>query len=60
MKYKSDVPYTWKKMIASVKSLGYFVNRVRIDNDTIFLLKDFTTVCVAESISVERTVPYAH
>jgi hypothetical protein len=60
MKYKSDAPYTWKTMIDSVKSLGYSVNRVRIDNDTVFLSKDFTSVCVSACISVERTVPYAH
>ena len=47
-------------MIASVKSLGYFVNRVRIDNDTVFLSKDFTSVCAAEGIPLERTLPYAH
>jgi hypothetical protein len=60
MKYKSDAPYTWKIMIASVKSLGYSINRVRIDNDTVFLSKDFTTVCVEACITVERTMPYAH
>ena len=27
MKYKSDAPYTWKTMIASVKSLGYSMLR---------------------------------
>ena len=47
MKYKSDAPYTWKTMIDIVKSLGYSVNRVRKDNDTVFISKDFTTVCVA-------------
>ncbi len=60
MNYKSDTSYTWKTMIASVKSLGYSVNRVRIDNDTVFLSKDFTTVCVAAYIAIERTVPYVH
>jgi hypothetical protein len=60
MKYKSDAPYTWKTMIASVKFLGYSINRVRIDNDTVFLSKNFRAVCVAACITVERTMPYAH
>ena len=46
-------------MIASVKSLGYTVSRLRIINDTVSLSKEFTTVCAAESIAVERTAPYA-
>ncbi len=47
-------------MISSVKSLGYTVSRLRIDNDFVFLSKEFTAVCEAENIVVERTVPYAH
>jgi hypothetical protein len=60
MKYKSDAPHIWKIMIASVKSLGYSVNRVRIDNDTVFLSKDFTIVCTSEGIAIERAVLCAH
>ena len=47
-------------MIASVKSLGYTVSRLRIYNDSVFLSKEFTTICAADNIAVERTVPYAH
>ena len=46
-------------MIASVKSLGYYVNRIRIDNETVFLSKVFTTLCAAKCIAIERTDPYA-
>jgi transposase InsO family protein len=60
MKYKSDASYTWKTMTACGRSLGYSINRVRIDNDTVFLSKDFTAICAAANIAVERTVPYAH
>jgi len=60
VKHKSDAPSTWRTMIASVKSFGHSIKRVRIDNDTVFLSKDFTTACAAEGISVERIVPYAH
>jgi hypothetical protein len=47
-------------MIASVKSLGYTVSRLRIDTDSVFSSKEFTAVCATESIHVERIVPYAH
>jgi hypothetical protein len=60
IKYKFDAPYPWKMMITSVKSLGYSINRIRIDNDTVFMSKDFTTICAAKGIAVERTLPYAH
>ncbi len=59
-KHKSDAPSTSKTMIASVKSLGYTISHLRIDNDTIFLSKEFTAVCAAESIADQRTAPYAH
>ena len=52
MKHKSDAPSTWKSMIASVKSLGHTVSRLRIDNDKVFVSKEFTEVCEAESITV--------
>ncbi len=60
MKHKSDAFSTGKTMISSVKSLGYTFSRLRIDNDTVFLSKEFTTVCASESIAIERTAPYAH
>jgi hypothetical protein len=60
MRRKSDASFTWKMMIASVKSLGHSISRVRIDNDSVFLSKEFSSVCLAEGIAVERTVPYAH
>ncbi len=60
MKYKSDAPSTWKTTIVTVKSLCYTISRIRIDNDYVFLSKEFTTVCSKESITVERKVQCAH
>ncbi len=47
-------------MIAKVKSMGYSISRLRIDNDTVFMCSEFTPFCESKSIYVERTVPYAH
>ncbi len=47
-------------MIAIIQFLGYVVSRIRTDNDTVFMCKEFTTVCEIEGIAVERTVPYSH
>ena len=61
MKFKSNANLTWKSMIATVKSIRHSMSRVRIDNDTIFLCADFTTLCESEGIiAYERSVPYAH
>ena len=59
MKYKSDAPSTWMMMIASVKSLGNIVSCMRIDNDSVFMSKDFIAACATYGIIVERTFPYA-
>jgi len=60
MKHKSDNSSTWKSMISSVKSYGYKISRLRIDNDTVLLPKEFTLVCETEGIAMERVVPYSH
>ena len=60
MKNKSDATHVWGAMILSVKTMGYTISRVRIDNDTEFFCKEFTDLCSTETIAVERIVPYSH
>jgi hypothetical protein len=60
MKNKSDATDVWGAMIQSVKTKAYTICRVRIDNDSVFLCKEFTDLCSTETIAVERTVPYSH
>jgi hypothetical protein len=60
MKDKSDATFVWETMISRVKTMGYTISRVRIDNANVFLCKDFTDLCAAETIAVERIVPYSH
>ena len=43
-----------------VKFYGYKISRMRIDNDTVLLSKEFTLVCETEGIAAERTIPYSH
>ena len=44
MKHNSDATSTWKSMISSVKSFGHRISRVRIDNDTVVLSKEYAVV----------------
>ena len=60
MKHKSYATSTWKTMVSNVISLGHVISRVRIDNGTVFLSKEFTLVCKSEGIAVERNIPYSH
>ena len=59
-KDKSHATFVWGTMLSRVKTMRYTISRVRIDNDTLFLCKEFTDLCAAENIAVERTVPYSH
>jgi len=47
-------------MISTVKSTGHSVHRIRIDNDTVLMSAEFTSICHSEEIAVERTVPSSH
>ena len=47
-------------MISNVKSYGCKISRLRIDNDTVLLSKEFTLVRENEGIAIERTVLYSH
>jgi hypothetical protein len=47
-------------MISVVKSTGHSVHRIRIDNDTVMMSAEFTSICQSEGIAVERTVPYSN
>ena len=60
MKHISNATSTWKSMISSVKSLGHRISRLRIDNDTVLLSKEFTLVYESKGIEVERIVHYSH
>jgi hypothetical protein len=46
-------------MISTVEPLGHNISRVRIDNNTVLLCKDFTLVCESEGIGVGRTIHYS-
>jgi hypothetical protein len=60
IKNKSVSTVAWCSMIFVVKSIGNIISRVRIDNDTALLCHDFSELCQAEVITVERTITYAH
>ena len=60
MKRKSDAPSTWRRFLAKARRLGRPIKTVRIDNDSVFLSKEFIAICEENDIAIERTAPYAH
>jgi hypothetical protein len=59
IKSKTEAASCWKGFIIMIKALNFNIRRVRIDNDSVFLIAQFTQLCQDEQIIVERTVPYA-
>ncbi len=57
---KSDAPSALTEIIATISSFGYQPSILRIDNDTVLLSAAFTAICRSSSITIQRTVPYAH
>ena len=46
--------------LCKVRSLGFSVKILRIDNDSVLLGNNFRTVCLKWGITVQRTAPYSH
>ena len=47
-------------MLLQIRTLGYTVHVVRIDNDSVFLGSSFRAVCDDFAIDVQRTAPHRH
>ena len=60
LKLKSDSPDAFENFVISAKPLEHCIKTVRIDNDSVFLGREFMDICKKHSIRVERTAPYAH
>ena len=45
LRTKDEAPAAWKRMLLQIRTLGYTVHVVRIDNDSVFLGSSFRAVC---------------
>ena len=49
-----------RRVLAVIHNFGFRVQKIRIDNDSVFLGEAFQKVCEENLILVERSAPYAH
>ena len=57
---KDESAAAWKRMLLQIRTLGFTVHVVRIDNDSVFLGAAFRAVCDDFGVDVQRTAPYRH
>ena len=60
LRHKSEAPKSFKRFLIQIRDLGYLVQRVRVDNDSLFLSVEFTSLLDEFGIALQRTAPYAH
>ena len=60
LRSKSEAAAAWRRMLLQIRSLGFTVQVLRIDNDSVFLGSEFRSVCDEFSIDIQRTAPYRH
>ena len=60
LRTKDEAPAAWRRMLLRIRTLGYTVHVVRIDNDSVFLGAAFRAVCDEFNVDVQRIVPYRH
>ena len=60
LRSKDEATSSFRRMLTTIRSLGYTVRRLRVDNDTVFLGAAFRSLLDEFNIALEVTAPYAH
>ena len=60
LRTKDEAPGAWKRMLLRIRTLGFTVHVLRIDNDSVFLGAEFRAVCDDFGVDIQRTAPYRH
>ena len=60
LRTKDEAVATFRRFLAKIKSWGYSVRRLRVDNDSVFLGQEFMGLLATEGVVPELTAPYAH
>ena len=60
LRHKSETPRLFKRFLIQIRDMGYKVHRVRVDNDSVLLSVEFTSLLDEFGIALQRTAPYAH
>ena len=56
LRSKDESASAWRRMLLRIRTLGYTVHVLRIDNDSVLLSAEFRAVCDEFNVDVQRTV----
>ena len=60
LRTKDEAASAWRRMLLQIRTLGYSVMVVRVDNDSVLLSASFRDVCNEFNVDIQRTAPYRH
>ena len=60
LRTKDEAPGAWKRMLLRIRTLGFSVHVLRIDNDSVLLGAEFRAVCDDFGVDIQRSAPYRH
>jgi hypothetical protein len=60
LRSKDEATSSFRRMLTTIRSLGYTVRRLRVDNDAVFLGAAFRSLLDEFNIALEITAPYAY
>jgi transposase InsO family protein len=60
LRTKDEAPQSFRRFLATVRSLGHKIEHVRLDNDSVFMGRDFMAVLDDHGVSHDFSAPYSH
>jgi hypothetical protein len=60
LRHKSEAPKSFKHFLIQIRDLCYLVQRVRVDNDSVLLSVEFTSLLDEFGIALQQTAPFTH
>jgi transposase InsO family protein len=60
LRTKDDAPQSFRRFLAIVRALGHNIEHVRLDNDSVFMGREFMAVLDDHGVSHDFSVPYSH
>ena len=58
LRTKDEAASAWRRMLLQIRTLGYSVMVVRVDNDSVLLSASFRDVCNEFNVDIQRAAPY--
>ena len=60
LRTKDEAPQSFRRFLATVRALGHKIEHVRLDNDSVFMGRDFMAVLDDHGVSHDFSAPYSH